>query len=253
MMAEKASTNIVPLEYAVNRVLTAQQGGSLALDTGLEPADKRLFFELVWELISTGVLVPYGDSSNTEWPQVSLTTEGLAYAETGEPSPADPDGFLRHVEAAFPGLPSTVSLYLREAIAAFNRRLYLATSVMLGVAAEGLLLKLADAVRDSHAQTAAGAAWHASNIDAQPALRQYRGISGKLQAVAGDMPHDLREVFDSHFRSIRGLIREQRNEAGHPTGNEPDRQGVLPSLYLFAPYAGLTAGLVAWLEEASRF
>ncbi len=88
VMAEKNSTNIIPLEYAVNRVLTAQQGGSLALDRFLEPADKRLFFELVWELISTGVLVPYGDSSNSEWPQVSLTTEGLAYAETGEPSPA---------------------------------------------------------------------------------------------------------------------------------------------------------------------
>lgn len=243
------------LEYQVRRVLDVRAGlQSSPLDAPLEPADKRLFFEVVWDFVGSGVLVPFYNSSNAAWPFLSLTTEGRELAESGEASPADPEGFLRHVEDAYPnGLPGTVSLYLLEAVLAFHQRLYIAASVMLGVAAEGLLLEVAAAVRDSHSDPNAGRTWYAEGIDGRPALRQYKAIADKLEALQRAMPHDLRERFDSDFRSIRNLIREQRNEDGHPTGNLRDRDDLLPSLFLFAPYARLTAGLSRWLSDAARF
>jgi len=249
-----APNQVVGLEHAVRRILGVRAGErSPPPDTVLDPEAKRLFFEVVWNFIGTGILVPYYNRSNTKWPFLSLTTEGRELAERGEPSPADPDGFLRHVEDAFSsGLPDTVSLYLREAVFAFNRRLYIAASVMLGVAAEGLLLEVASAVRDSHLDASVGRDWYAGSIESTPALRQYRSIASKLEPVQRDMPHELRERFDANFRSIRNLIREQRNEDGHPTGNTRDRDDLLPALYLFAPYARLTAELIGWLSDTAR-
>ncbi len=249
------SRDVTSLEYEVRRRLERRAGEEpSSTERRLDRPDRRRCREVIWEFISTGVLVPFGGrGGGEEWPWLSLTTEAEATADLSEPVPSDPDGFLQHVDNAFPGLPDTVSLYLREAVLAFNRRLYVAASVMLGVAAEGLLLELASAIRASHSDDTAGREWYSGKIEKQFALGQYRAIVEKLEPIESDLPRELRERFDSHFRSIRALIREQRNEDGHPTGNARGRDDLLPSLHLFAPYARLVAGLIAWLGDAPRF
>jgi hypothetical protein len=166
---------------------------------------------------------------------------------------ADPDRYLDRLRDVYPELDDDITLYVTEALSAFNRRLYLAAVVMLGVAAEGMMYKLADAIRSSFQHPQEGESWYRRKIANLPALQQHNAIMSRVQPVQGDMPRRTRELLDTHLRGIYSLIRQHRNEVGHPTGVQKSRDEVLPLFYLFITQADLISDLCRWLREASHF
>src|SRR4051812_27511607 len=60
--------------------------------------DERRFREILWDLINAGILVQGLNSSNPQWPWLSLTERGEDYVRSGGPDIYNPDGYMRTLE-----------------------------------------------------------------------------------------------------------------------------------------------------------
>ncbi len=169
----------------------------------LQRSGGRLSLGPLLEAICSKSLVPQlpgCNASNPHWPFLSLTEYGREVVEEGRLTPADPEGFLNRLQEAYPKLSGDITMYVAEALNAFNRRLYLAAVVMLGVAVEGMMYDLANAVRSSFQDPQSGEDWYHQRITDRPALQVHRGIMGRLSSIQGDIPRHIRERFDAHLR-----------------------------------------------------
>jgi hypothetical protein len=136
----------------------------------------------------------------------------------GSWEPRDPDGYLERVRREIPDLDDLVALYITEALRSFNGRCYLATSVMLGVAAERAFLVMAES-------------YGASSVAGAPAIAKELAKRGnyfalwtefrkRIEPVRQDLPNGLADALT--LDAIADLIRLTRNEVGHPTGRQID-------------------------------
>ena len=102
-------------------------------------------WEALWGLVGGGLvyLDTAGQGSGTDNWRWRLSADGERVARGGTWEPRDPDGYLDRIRREIPDLDDLVEPYLTEALQSFNGRRYLATSVMLGVAAERAFLVMA--------------------------------------------------------------------------------------------------------------
>lgn len=201
---------------------------------GREPALRRVedrrFREILWQLINQGILVQGLDSSNPQWPFLSLTEWGEEYVRGDGADVYDPDGYLAAVGQTHP-LDDVERRYLSQAAAAFRADLADATAVMLGGASEHLLLTLAEAIADADAT----ATKIKKAIDA-PALALLREAQAYLTARRKALPRRLQETLDTTFVGVASVIRSSRNDAGHPALPHVERDDVFILLRLFPTY-----------------
>ena len=100
-------------------------------------------YEVLWGLVADGLIFldPAGQGSdNWRWVATKL---GASVAAGGRWEPQDPEGYLGRLRRVDPPVGNAAMVYVREALQAFNSRAYLATSVMMGVAAEQVFNELA--------------------------------------------------------------------------------------------------------------
>lgn len=104
-------------------------------------------WEALWGLVGEGLLFldTAGQGSGADNWQWRLSADGQRVAKGGSWEPRDPDGYLDRLRREIPDLDDLVELYLTEALQSFNGRCYLATSLLLGVAAERAFLVMAQA------------------------------------------------------------------------------------------------------------
>jgi hypothetical protein len=110
-------------------------------------------------------------------------------------------------------------MYLNEALLSFRGRCYLATSVMLGVAAERAFLTMSQAYASS---SLAGAPAMESEL-AKPRSNYFAlwtEFRKRIEPVRRGLPQGLGDPLT--LDAIADLIRLTRNEAGHPTGRQID-------------------------------
>lgn len=132
---------------------------------------------------------------------------------------ACPDGYLQRVRRENPDLDDLVELYLAEALQSFNAHCYLATSVVLGVAAERAFLAMADSYASS---SMAGASAMAKEL-AKPRSNYFAlwtEFRKRIEPVRQTLPGGLADALT--LDAIADLIRLTRNEVGHPTGRQID-------------------------------
>jgi hypothetical protein len=204
----------------------------------LRRIDERRFREIVWQLINQGVLVQGLNSSNPQWPFLSLTERGEEYVREGGPDVYDPDGYLAGMEATAP-LSDVERRYLQQASAAFRADLHDAAAVMLGAAAEHLLLQLGEAIVAADP----GAAKVKKALDG-PALGLLREIQRYLEPKSKSLPRELRENFETTFLGVANTIRTSRNDGGHPALPHVERDEAFVLLRLFPIYRGWVIGLI---------
>jgi hypothetical protein len=131
-----------------------------------------------------------------------------------------------------PDISRQAITYLDEAVGAFYAECLLASSVMLGVAAESEFLRLLD--------VAVSRPTVGSNF--QPAANEKfirQKIARFLPALSLVSYHlDRRETedLDTNFAPIQSVLRIARNDAGHPS-SAPQRENVYVNLQLFVPFA----------------
>jgi hypothetical protein len=234
-LRREPGTQYINLQSATARVLVERglpvRPGQHPQDPHLAQEDLRRFRELVWSLITQGVVTPGKDDNNQNWPWLSLTEWGEEYARGGPPDVYDPEGYLADLEAVRP-LDAVERRFLGQAIAAFRVDLPDASAVMLGVAAEHLILQLldqleaADPIRGSEIRRASG-------TRVLPLLRE---LTAYFLAKRKDLPRRLGEEIETTFAGISSFIRVARNDAGHPDLAVVSRDRAFTMLRLFAVY-----------------
>ena len=104
---------------------------------------------VIWELIIEGVYTPGSGMPNSNLPFLRATEHGRKCFEAGELTAHDPDDYLRRLKAACPSIDEITLLYTGEALDTFRVGKHLAATVMIGVAAENMLLRLVAAVHSA--------------------------------------------------------------------------------------------------------
>ena len=211
-------------------------------------------WEALWGLVGDGLV--YLDTarqgSGTDNWRWRLSADGQRVAKGGTWEPRDPDGYLERIHREIPDLDGLVELYLTEALQSFNGRCYLATSVMLGVAAERAFLVMAASYA---ASSVAGAPAMAKELDKPRSnyFALWTEFRKRIEPVRQELPNGLADPLT--LDAIADLIRLTRNEVGHPTGRQIDEDTARVHLtiapvylrkmqLLSAHFAGTAAGSV---------
>jgi len=191
-----------------------------------------VFSQAFWELIARRLIFVGGDRSFDQC-SVLLTERGERAANGEEFNPDDPTRYMERLLEAAPRTSDTAKQYLREALKSYEQECFLASSVMLGGAAEETSLAVA----------ASFVSWQGAPADKLKAIlenpKQFyvyklQQFERRLIAAKGDIPPDLSENIELNVTTILQLIRLTRNDAGHPTGRRIDPEECYQNLVVYA-------------------
>ena len=204
-------------------------------------------WEALWGLVGDGLAYLDTDaqgSSTDNWCW-RLSADGLRIAKGGTWEPRDPDGYIVRIHREIPNLDGLVELYLVEALQSFNARCYLATSVMLGVAAERAFLAMAESYA---ASSLPGASAMAKEL-ARPRANYFAlwtEFRKRIEPARKELPDGLDDALT--LDAIADLIRLTRNEVGHPTGRQIDEDTARVHLAIAPTYLRKMSQLSAHFE-----
>ena len=204
-------------------------------------------WEALWSLVGDGLIYldPAGQgSSNDNW-RWRASTLGIQAATGGSWEPRDPEGYLRRLRSFQPGIDEGALLYVEEALRVFNARCYLATSVMLGVAAERVFDGLAEAFVTAHPTTTTKLRDVMINARSSQNTR-FQELRKALAPIRPRLPDGLADALT--LDAVADLLRITRNEAGHPTGKQIDEDTAYTHLQMGAAYLQKMTQLKAHFE-----
>lgn len=199
----------------------------------LDHADCEIFLEVFWDLFRQGVITLGLDDSNREFPFFRLSSYG-------EKIIANQDTYFFHdvstyeklIRNEIPAIDHVTMLYLKEAMQAFRVGCLLSATVMLGVATEHTFNLLIETIQNNttHAATF-------RNVNQERGiLRRFNKFKNILDTQLAMLTPEIKEDLDTHFAGILSIIRNFRNQSGHPTGHIIDREQSYVLLQLFIPY-----------------
>ena len=200
----------------------------------LSNADREIFLEVFWGLFREGVTTLGMNDSNRQFPFFRVSAFGQRIL-------ANQDTYFFHDVSSYEAMirkevrevdPVTL-VYLKEAMQAFRAGAILASSVMLGVATEHtFLLMLEIAV----ANTTWGTKFNKANNE-RMILTKVTKFKDVLDGNLTALTPQIREDLDTHFAGILSIVRNFRNQSGHPSGHIISREQCYVLLQLFVPYA----------------
>ena len=201
------------------------------------------------DLFRTGYLGWGLDLNNPGPPFFHITERGRQTIERLSRDPGNPAGYARHL-ASVAKLNAIAQSYLSEGLECFVAGLYKAAAVMLGAAAESLVLE----ARDTTVATGTS-----RGISIPKALNDWKlkAVLDSLQQFLGSrahlMPRELREDFEALWPALTHQIRVVRNDAGHPASVDPvSADSVHASFLLFPDLARLATRVNAWVAADLR-
>jgi hypothetical protein len=207
-----------------------------------ETPDDLVAMEILHELLIAGVIA-FGNNLrdvNPGW--IWVTDYGRRVLAEGVLLAYDPDRFLAETGVRIPRLDAIALQYFGEALGAYNRGLLFASSVMLGVASERLMVLLVEAFGDSMHEPV-GTRFRRKTAGRR-IHEQFTELRAKLDSRLEELPPALGDDLHAYLDGIFSLIRINRNDAGHPTGTVVARNVLYAHLQAFPTYAERMVGLV---------
>lgn len=195
-------------------------------------------------------LIAWGyDVRNPDPPFMHFTARGREVLRHLSRDPANPAGYRAYL-AAHGALNPVAASYVDEALRTYGAACWKATAVMLGAAAESVVLETRDALV---------ARLDALGRTGVKDLRDWR-IKRVLAALQHELaPHvramgaPLGDGFEAYWPAITLQIRAARNDAGHPASVDPvTPEAVHAGLLVFPELAGIAAGLRSWITTTLR-
>jgi hypothetical protein len=248
-------SHIAPLQQVVSDVQSmAEQSGIVEQRSPIQPYQTLTPWiedevrEVVWELAFQGIIVPGIDNGQqASLPWFKITEWGKRCLENGEYLPFDAGMFIERIRKEIPTLDVIIALYLVESLKCFRNGTFVASAVMVGVAAEQMMLILRKAVHDALSSPEKKKRFDA---DSQGQIKRvYDAVWKKLDPVREQMPERLRESVGVELAGVFELVRKTRNEAGHPTGRSIEREEAEALLLLFPTYAKMFYAVIGWLTN----
>jgi len=139
--------------------------------------------------------------------------------------------------------------YIKEALHTYQSGCNKATAVMIGIAAEGMILHLRDALV---------AKLYAAKKKVDKDLEGWRikavcdEVAVVLDANQKYMPQDLSAMYETYWSGFTSHIRAIRNKSGHPNSIDPvSNESVHSAMLIFSDFAKLTTDLEKWVATHS--
>jgi hypothetical protein len=212
-------------------------------DAALDPQDGETFLELFWDLFRQGIISIGLNDANPEFPWFHVTPRGRRMLAGENPYFVhDVAGYEARIRREIPKIDDVTLIYLKEAVQGFRSGCVLSATVMLGVATEHVFMLLMEAIEKNPAHAATYAATSKERL-LLPKINRFRQT---LELHFGQLPREIKEDLDTHFLGILSVIRNYRNESGHPSGKIIDREQVYVLMELFPSYARKMQQLVEY-------
>ncbi len=202
---------------------------------------------VVWGLIIEGIYTPGSSIQHPNLPALRVTEYGQRCFDAGELTPHDQE-YLARLKKACASIDGTTLLYVGEALDTFRAGNHLASTAMIGVAAESMLVRLVDAVHGA-LNTAQRKAKFEQDTNGKLAKRRHDEVLVRLRNPDSPLPTEIEAVLTQHIDGIYDLIRRTRNDAGHPTGKRIGRDEAHALLLLFPTYCKTVHDLIEWLAK----
>ncbi len=204
-------------------------GGSSSLDR----EDREIFLEVFWDLFRQGIITIGLNDANKEFPWFRVSSHGKRILENQESYFFhDVSTYEQLIRNEIPNIDDVTMIYLKEAMQAFRVGCVLSSTVMLGVSTEHTFNLLIETINNNptHAPTY-------QDVNNQwGALRRVNKFKSILDTQVSTLPREIKEDLDTHFAGILSVIRNFRNQSGHPSGHIIDREQCYVLLQLFIPY-----------------
>ena len=223
------------LEHSVIEVLARRRGISGPNPTLPDAANvKELVRDVFWDLFRQGFITLGLNNSNPNWPFFRLSHFGKNTLATSRPFRFhDSSSYVKLVSDNVPDILARTIDYLEEAVSTFYSGSLLASSVMLGVAAELEFLRVVDLAAELEV----------TRKDFTK-VQDEKFVRGKLlkfileiKKIEKLLDRDVVEDLETNFAAIQSILRISRNEAGHPSSARPTRENTYVNLQLFVPFA----------------
>lgn len=222
-------------------------------DTTDPNRDKQRLLLTIWNDLFREGLVAWGaDIAHMNPPHCHLTNRGRELLNNISRDPRNPRGYMTNLDSLTTIDPIARS-YIEESLKTFQSQCWKATAVMVGCAAECLVLLVRKTLVE---QLNTANKMVSLNHGLQNNLNDWR-ISRVLDAIGRALsPYErtmqpvLRETYTRLWSRISEEVRLARNEAGHPKGiDSVDESTVHAILLLFPAYAKLASDLIAWIPQ----
>lgn len=199
----------------------------------LSTNDRERFLEIFWGLFREGIITLGINDSNPNFPffRVSEYGERLLSQQSAYFF-HDVTSFEKVIRHEIPEIDETTVMYLKESMQSFRSGCILAATVMLGVATEHVFYLLIETIE----QNATFAGTYITVSKQRTILQKVNKFKNILDQHIADLPDDVKEDLDTNFSGILSIIRNFRNQSGHPTGKIIDREQAYILLQLFIPY-----------------
>jgi hypothetical protein len=211
--------------------------------------DREKTRQVLWDFVLEGLVFPGASVNQPDVHFLKRTIYGRETLERGYPTPYDPDRYLASLQTEVPGVDSTILTYATESLQTFLRGNLLASTVMLGVASEKAVLILIDeyvkAIQDPSRRGSVQA-----KFDARfSIIRKFQLLRAEFDAIKGQMRGNVPDDLDIQLDGVFNLIRNTRNDAGHPTGVAMDRRRAYANLQLFTPYCKTVYAMISYFQR----
>lgn len=214
----------------------------------LDQRDVSRATNVLWDLIVEGIVRPgTGDGRAYDFPNIHLTEYGRQKLKDAR-TPYDPDSYLTRLKADIPKLDQTILVYLDECLKVFRVGCTRSAAICLGVASEKAFILVIDSYTDYLGEP--DRMTFRKKIDGQSINQQFEAFKNKYEgSLKTSLPREVKENLATSLYGIFNLIRNQRNDAGHPTGEPLDRENVYASIVAFPNQLKHMFGLIDWLVK----
>jgi hypothetical protein len=144
------------------------------------------------------------------------------------------DGLIQALKEKIPHIDSIIIRYLGECLNTYRIGTVLASSVMLGCAAEKAVVLLIESYSNWLKEKGETKELEKFNVGKIKAIsRRFDKFNKSFVSHKADIPSEYYEDFDIVINSVFTIIRKNRNDAGHPTGNEIDKSELALWIHVF--------------------
>lgn len=226
------------LRLGIGEVFARREGkvqpGHFGAQYPLERADSEIFLEVFWDLFRQGIITLGLNDSNRQFPFFRVSKLGQQIADSNSVYFFhDVSSYEQAIRSEVPNINDVTLLYLKEAMQAFRTGCILSSSVMLGVATEHTFLLLLEKIETNPTLHPT----YKAVFSQKTILQKVNKFKNILDQQSKSLPGDIKEDLDTNFAGILSVIRNFRNQSGHPTGKVIDREQAFVLLQLFIPYS----------------
>jgi hypothetical protein len=190
--------------------------------------------EVFWQLVVEEIIAPGLNANSLDWPRFHLTSHGREVLKSGPGNPHDPTGYLRRVAEKVQQADPTVLAYLGESLSSFRHGDRVASTLLLGIAAERVFLLLCDSLAAALISPAEQESF-AKLLDRFPMKPKLDWVHQKIQSVKAPRFPENANIM---VTAIYDFVRSQRNDLGHPRETPPavTQEDAFVNLQVFPRY-----------------